>query len=72
LQLSALILWLVAAFTLRRDVIRYYSSREGIPFDLNPVLTALFGPWYVSGHLRANFPLDDSGKAGPGVMKLVS
>lgn len=65
-------LWLVAAFTLRRDIIRYYSLREGIPFALNPVLTALFGPWYVSGHLRADFPLDDSGNVGKGNMKLIS
>jgi hypothetical protein len=71
LDLSLLILWLLGAFALRRDVMRYYSSREGIPFRLNPALTALFGPWYVSGHLRADFPLDDSAKVGTGVLKLL-
>ena len=71
LDVSFLILWLVSAFALRRDVMCYYSSREGIPFSLNPALTALFGPWYVGGHLRADFPLDHSGKVGAGVMKLI-
>jgi hypothetical protein len=68
---SLLILWLVGAFALRRDVIRYYSGREGNPFPLNPVLTAFFGPWYVGGRLRADYPLDDSGNIGTGVLKLI-
>jgi len=68
---SILVLWLVGAFALRRDVMRYYSGREGIPFSLNPALTAFFGPWYVGGHLRADFPLDGSGKVGAGVLKLI-
>jgi hypothetical protein len=71
LGLSFLILWLLGAFALRRDVMRYYSSREGIPFPLNPALTALFGPWYVGGHLRADFSLGDSAKIGTGVLKLI-
>ncbi len=71
LYVSLLILWLVASFCLRREVSSYYSGREGIPFSLNPVLTAIFGPWYVSGHLRADFPLDDSGRVGAGVLKLI-
>jgi O-antigen/teichoic acid export membrane protein len=71
LGLSFLALWLVGVFVLRREVMRYYSDREGIPFPLNPVLTAIFGPWYVGGHLRADFPLDDSGKVGTGVMRLI-
>jgi hypothetical protein len=71
LYVSLMVLWVAGAFLLRREVIRYYSGREGIPFSLNPVLTAIFGPWYVGGHLRADFPLDDSGRAGEGVLKLV-
>jgi hypothetical protein len=66
-----LILWLLGAFVLRRNVMRYYAGREGIPFRLNPVFTAILGPWYVGGHLRADFPLDGSGKVGAGVLKLV-
>jgi hypothetical protein len=68
---SLLILWLVGAFALRREVTRYYSGREGNPFPLNPVLTAFFGPWYVSGRLRADFPLDESGNIGAGVLRLI-
>ena len=68
---SILVLWLVGAFSLRRDVMRYYSGREGIPFSLNPALTAFFGPWFVGGHLRADFTLDGSGKVGAGVLKLI-
>ena len=71
LEASASALWLAGAFTLRHQVMRYYSGREGVPFPLNPVLTAFFGPWYVSGHLRADFPLNESGKAGVGVMRLI-
>jgi len=71
MDLSILILWLVGAFALRRDVMRYYSGREGSPFPLNPVLTAFFGPWYVGCHLRADFPSDDSGQGGTGVLKLI-
>ena len=71
LGVSSLILWLVGAFALRRDVKLYYSGREGVPFPLNPVLTACFGPWYIGGRLRADFPLDDSGRVGAGVMKVV-
>jgi hypothetical protein len=71
LEMSDLVLWLVGAFALRRDVIRYYSGREGIPFSLNPALTAFFGPWYVGGLLRADFPLDGSGQVGAGVLKLI-
>jgi hypothetical protein len=71
LDVLILILWLAAASVLRRDVMRYYSGREGIPFPLNPALTAFFGPWYVGGHLRADFPLDESGNVGAGVLKLI-
>jgi len=67
---SILALWFLGAFSLRRNVIGYYSGREGIPFFLNPVLTAFVGPWYVGGHLRADFPLDDSGKVGAGLLRL--
>jgi hypothetical protein len=49
----------------------YYSGREGVPLALNPVLTAFFGPWYVGGNLRAEFPLDPTGKTGEGVLKLI-
>jgi hypothetical protein len=72
LDMSVVVLWLLSAFTLRRDVRRYYSDREGAPLSLNPALTALFGPWYIGGHLRANFPLDSLGKTGSGVLKLVN
>jgi hypothetical protein len=72
LDMSLLVLWLAGAFLLRHEVIRYYSGREGIPFLLNPVLTAIFGPWYVGGHLRADFPLDDSDRVGEGVLKLIN
>ena len=72
LDVSVVVLWLVSAFMLRRDVRRYYTDREGIPLPLNPVLTALFGPWYISGHLRANFPLNSLGKTGSGILKLVN
>jgi hypothetical protein len=71
LNLTALVLWFAGAFALRREVIQYYSSREGVPFHLNPVLTAVFGPWYIGGHLRADFPLDNTGKVGAGVLKLI-
>lgn len=71
LDVSILVLWLAGAFALRHDVMRYYSDREGIPFLLNPALTAFFGPWYVGGFLRADFPLDGSGKVGAGVLKLI-
>lgn len=71
LDLSLPVVWLVGAFVLRSDVMRYYVGREGIPFPLNPVLTAIFGTWYVGGNLRADFPLDASGKVGTGVLKLL-
>lgn len=64
LIVAILSLWLVSAFALRLDVMRYYSGREGVPFPLNPALTALFGPWYVGGHLRPDFPLDNAGMVG--------
>jgi hypothetical protein len=71
LAVSTFVLWFAAAFTLRHEVMRYYSTREGIPFPLNPVLTAIFAAWYVGGHLRADFPFDETGKVGSGVLKLV-
>jgi hypothetical protein len=71
LDASILVLWTVSAYVLRGEVMRYYAGREGVPFPLNPVLTILFGPWYVGGYLRADFPVDDSGKVGTGVMKLI-
>ncbi len=71
LALCLLLLWIVAAFTLRCQTMEYYSSREATSFRLNPVMTALFGPWYVGGHLRADFPLNNAGKTGSGVLKLV-
>jgi hypothetical protein len=71
LGLLLLLLWLVGAFTLRREVVEYYATQEAATLRLNPVLTALFGPWYVGGHLRADFPLDHEGKTGSGVLKLV-
>lgn len=64
-------LWLASAFLLRHEVAKYYTTREGLPFPLNPALTVLFGPWYVGGHLRADFPLDESGTTGAGVLKLI-
>jgi hypothetical protein len=66
----AVILWFTAAYVLRRDVIRYYTSREGTPFRINPALAALFPVWYINGRLRADFPLDASGKAAGGTLKL--
>ncbi|AFL89221.1 hypothetical protein Terro_2989 [Terriglobus roseus DSM 18391] len=69
-DVSLMVLWLASAFSLRHEVILYYSGREGIPFPLNPILTALLGPWYVGGHLRPDFPFDDSGKVGEGILKL--
>jgi len=71
LIVAFLLLWLISAFTIRREVMLYYSDREGAPLDLNPVLTAFFGPWYVGGNLRAEFPLDPTGKTGEGVLKLI-
>lgn len=68
---SILVLWLIGALVLRRNVMRYYSDREGIPFSLNPALTVLFGPWYVGGNLRPDFPLDGSRKVGEGVLRLI-
>ena len=70
--MAACVLWFAGALVLRREVMRYYKTREGIPFRLNPVLAVVFGPWYIGGHLRADFPLDVTGKAGPGVLKLVN
>jgi len=64
-------LWLAAAFMLRSEVMKYYSTREGIAFKLNPALTAIFSAWYVSGQLRADFPLNKSGNVGAGILKLV-
>jgi hypothetical protein len=71
LALCLLLLWIIAAFTLRHQTLDYYSAQESTPFRLNPVMTAIFGPWYVGGHLRADFPLDDAGKTGSGVLKLI-
>ena len=71
LVVSFFVLWLVGAFVIRREVMLYYSDRESVSFALNPVLTALFGPWYVGGNLRADFPLDGTGKPGAGVLKLI-
>jgi hypothetical protein len=68
---SAFVLWIAGAFTLRYEVMRYYSGREEIPFPLNPILTVLFAAWYVGGHLRADFPLGEDGNVGPEVLRLV-
>ena len=70
--MAACVLWFAVALVLRREVMRYYKTREGIPVRINPVLAAVFGPWYIGGHLRPDFPLDGTGKAGPGVLKLVN
>jgi hypothetical protein len=71
LVVSFFVLWLVGAFVSRREVMLYYSDPEGASFALNPVLTAFFGPWYVGGKLRADFPLDGTGKPGAGLLKLI-
>jgi hypothetical protein len=71
LEGSSTILWIISAFTLRHQVMDYYSKREGVTFYLNPLLSGIFGPWYVSGRLRADFPVDGTGKAGEGVLKIV-
>jgi len=65
-----LALWIAGAFIVRYRIIRYYSQREGIPFRINPLLTAFFSVWYISGCLRADFPLDGGGKVGKGVLRL--
>lgn len=65
-------LWLVGAFTLRYQAMRYYSSREGNQFPLNPFLTAIFASWYVGGSLRADFPLNEAGETGHGILKLIA
>lgn len=69
LEALIVLLWFAGAFALRNEVARYHSNREALPFRLNPALTALFGPWYIGGHLRADFPLDEMGNAGSGVSK---
>jgi hypothetical protein len=71
LIVSFLLLWLVGAFVIRREVMLYYSAPEGVSFALNPVLTTFFGPWHVGGNLRADFPLDRIGKTGAGLLKLI-
>ncbi len=70
IDLIAAVLWFAGAFTLRRQVIRYYSTREGTPFRINPILTGLFSVWYICGSLRADYPLNQSGKVPEGVLKL--
>jgi hypothetical protein len=65
-----LILWFAAAYLSRQKVISYYSEREGSPFKINPVLAGILSVWYVSGCLRADFPLDESGKTSTGTLKL--
>lgn len=72
LDALVVVLWLMSGFMLRRAVMAYYSDREGTPLPLSPLFTALFGPWYISGHLRANFPLNGGGRTGSGVLKLVN
>jgi len=64
------VLWLVGAFTLRHEVVRYYTEREGVTFRLGPWLTLFFSVWYICGSLRADYPLDETGKAAEGVLKL--
>jgi len=70
LDLVGFALWFAAAFVLRYEVIRYYSQREGTVFRIGPWLTALFSVWYICGSLRADYPLDETGKAPAGVLKL--
>jgi len=70
IALCGFALWFLGAFTLRREVIRYYSEREGIVFKISPLLTALFSVWYICGLLRADYPLDETGKVPSGVLRL--
>jgi hypothetical protein len=48
--------WFLGAFLARREIMRYYAGREGSALDLSPVLTALFGVWYLNYRLRPLFP----------------
>ena len=70
ISLLAVVLWFVGAYTLRYQVIRYYSDREGTEFRINPFLTALLSVWFINGCLRADFPLDKDGKLPEGLLKL--
>jgi hypothetical protein len=70
ITLLAVILWFGGAYTLRYQVIRYYSDREGAEFRINPFLTALLSVWFINGCLRADFPLDKNGKLPEGLLKL--
>lgn len=65
-------IWFGAPFILRRQVIRYYESREGFAFPISPIRTFFFATWYINGLLRADFPLNESGKAAPGILRLTT
>ncbi len=62
--------WFAGAFTLRYEVRRYYADAEGWPIHINLFFTALFSACWISYCVRANYPLDRSGKLAPGLLKL--
>jgi hypothetical protein len=45
---------------------------EGIVFRISPLLTALFSVWYICGLLRADYPLDETGKGALGSSEALS
>jgi len=71
-SLMGLAIWVGAGYIVRSEVIRYYSEREGVRFHISPLLTGFLSVWYISGLLRADFPLDQSGKAAQGTLKLTT
>jgi hypothetical protein len=67
---AALILWIVGAFVLRHQVSGYFTDLEGEKFPLDLLKTFVFSVFYIGGCIRADFPLNEAGKAPPGVLKL--
>jgi hypothetical protein len=71
-SMAALILWIAGAFTLRYQVINYFSGREGETFDVDPLRTFVFSVWYIGGCLRPDFPINEEGKTSSGILKLTT
>ena len=67
---TALLLWIAGAFVVRNQVCSYFTHREGEKFLLDPLKTFVFSVFYIGSCLRADFPLNEEGKAAPGVLKL--
>ena len=49
-SLAAIVLWLVAAFTMRGDLEEYYNSTENINLRLSGVMTFFFAVYYFQYH----------------------